>query len=330
MTATHTGKATTTTPAAALREGAMEDWLRSADVVDASGWVWSWRNEGHEGFAYPEAAALWLSWAAWRREAGVPAGEPAGNVASRLLSELGQAGAVGRGERIYLFDTCVALDALARFLGVDHTPSEVVDRVLDGIDRFLDADSPVLPGVDGEPRWSESWGPHLVRAAALLLRGARVLGRGDALERARRIRDRSGSGGTAGGRAYLHARTYAAEGELLARALGEDDGAHDPRETARQLARVQRDDGGLPAWSDGSGASRSDVTAQAVRLWSAVDPGEFATHRRRGLGYLARSQAPGGGVLYEADGGDQNTWATLFTAQAAAWARSGPDVRGLI
>ncbi len=330
MTTTHTEDTALATAGVVPRAEALERWLRSGEVVEPSGGVWSWRNEGHEGFAYPEAAALWLSWAAWRRDAGTPDVAAARAVVRRLLSELGEAGAVGRAGRIYLFDTCVALDALARFLGTDRTPAEVVDRTLGGIDRFLEADAPVLPGRAAQPRWSETWGPHLSRAAALLLRGSRTLGRERGVELARRIRTRVAARPDAMGRTYLHALVYSAEGELLTRALGEAAGPIDAVETARSLTRLQRDDGGLPAWSDGEGAGRSDTTAQAVRLWSAVDAPRFAPNRERALAYLARCQTPHGGVLYELGGGDRNTWATIFTAQAVAWARSGADVRGLI
>lgn len=310
--------------------GDLVRWLRSPAVVDEAGCVWSWRNTEHEGFVYPEAAALWLSWAAWRRVGGAPRERAAARVAARLLADQEPGGGVGRAGRIYLFDTCVALDALVRARGDLDLPRDRITAGLDGLTRFLDADSPVLPAPDFPPRWSETWGPHLARAAALLLRAARTLDHGAAAELAREIRGRSGDSGIRSGRRYVHAAAYAVEGELLARALGEPAGAESPSGTAEHLAQIQRPDGGLPPWSDGSGTPRSDVTAQAVRLWAAVDPARFLDCQRRALAFLARCQTPGGGVLYERGGGDRNTWASIFTSQAAAWTLGAPDFRELI
>ena len=311
---------------------ALARWLLSSEVGDEAGAVWSWRNEDHEGFAYPEAAALWLSWASWRREGGAPREEATGRIAARLLADLESRGGVGRGDRVYLFDTCVALDALARVRGdLDRDlPRDRIAAGFDGLTRFLDADSPVLPPTDGPPRWSETWGPHLARAAALLLRAARALDHGAAAELAREIRARSGKRGIRSDRRYLHAAVYAAEGELLARALGEPASGESPRGVAEQLARVQYPGGGLPPWSDGSGAPRSDVTAQAVRLWAAVDPARYIDRQRMALAFLARCQTPTGAVLYERDGGDRNTWSSIFASQAATWALGAPDIRELI
>ncbi len=308
---------------------ALRRWLCSGQVVDPGGRVSSWHNERHAGFPYAEAAALWLSWSAWRREIGGPApgGEVEGRVAGQLAAELKADGAIGRGGVAYLFDTCVALDALTRMGG---GASPVVWRATRaGLRRFLDRDTPVLPAAGQGARWSEAWGPHLHRAAALLLRAATAADREDLAGLAREIRARAGL--DPGPRRYLHAVAYAVEGELLARELGEPPLEElDPRAELATLADLQRPDGGLPAWTDGSGGGRTDATAQAVRLWAAVAPDAFAGPCGRALAFLAGCQSPEGGLVYEAGGGDRNTWSTLFADQALAWVDGRADLRGLI
>ncbi|MDP7112379.1 MAG: hypothetical protein QGH45_10455, partial [Myxococcota bacterium] len=173
---------------------ALSRWLCSGQVVDHAGHVISWHNERHGGFPYPEAAALWLSWSAWRRGGGVSPvpREAEAIVADRLASELGSAGAVGRGGITYLFDSCVALDALVRASSAAEfaLDDEAWVRACAGLGRFLEADSPVLPPAGAAPRWSEEWGPHLNRAAALLARAAGTARRPEALAIARAIRER--------------------------------------------------------------------------------------------------------------------------------------------
>jgi hypothetical protein len=313
---------------------ALSRWLCSGQVVDHAGHVISWHNELHRGFPYPEAAALWLSWSAWRRAGGaspVPRDAEA-IVAGRLASELSTTGAVGRDGVAYLFDSCVALDALVRASSAAESAldDEAWVRACAGLGRFLEADSPVLPPAGAAPRWSEEWGLHLNRAAALLARAAGGARRPEALELARAIRERCTRTNGQGGRRYLHAVAYAVEGELLARALGEPAGPLAPGEEVEALARLQRPDGGLPAWSDGSGGARTDVTAQAIRLWTALDRRGFAAALTRALDFLARNQSPEGGLIYESGGGDRNTWSTIFADQALAWASGDVDLRGLI
>ena len=126
---------------------------------------------------------------------------------------------------------------------------------------------------------------------------------------------------------FVHALAYGLEGELLLGALGEPAGTLDPRSGAGQLAELQSRSGGLPAWTDGSGSPRCDATAQAVRIWAVVGEPAHVAPIERALAFLAERQHPSGGLVYEADGGDVNTWASCFADQAAAWSHGAADVR---
>jgi len=283
----------------------MVRWLGSPDVA-LDGRVRSWTNPEHPGFDYPEAAALWLSWVAWRRRSGQPSpgADVVEPVAERLTGLLDRDGAIGRDGAVYLFDTAVAVDAL---VGLGEARP---DPWLPGLRRFLEAGTPVLPA--SRARWSERWGPHLLKAAALLTRAGHRAASVPSVALARQVRGRAAVGRCG----YVHALAYGVEGELMLRSLGEPSGGLDPESVAMRLARLQRPDGGLPAWTDGSGPGRSDATAQAIRIWTAVDGCGFAARSRAAAAFLRRLQVEAGGVRYEPGSDDLNTWSTIFADQA--------------
>ncbi len=91
---------------------------------------------------------------------------------------------------------------------------------------------------------------------------------------------------------------------------------------ARWLADVQRPDGSLGAWHDGSadsGPARTDATAQALRIWTLVDRDRFAEPAVRAAAALRRNVVGSRGVRYEAGSDDLCSWATIFAVQALSW-----------
>jgi len=298
-------------------------WLCSDRVVDPRGRVLSWHNPAHPGYPYPEAAGLWLSWAAWRRETEQtgPALDQVEAVAGRLRDELDARGAVGRGDRLYLFDTCVAVDGLAR-CSASHGVRPCEPRsVLPALTQFLDRESPVWPLRNGDDHWSSRWGAHHLRSAGLLGRAASTLGDADLADRAWEIAPLARrTPPELESPAYSHALAYALEGDLLLARQHPSDRGPDVVSQAERLEALQAEDGYLPAWSDGGGGARADATAQAVRLWALIGQGRFAASLRRAQDYLARQQGDEGGISYDDGRGDHNTWATMFADQAIGWA----------
>jgi len=283
--------------------GALDHWLRSA--VEHRGCVRSWVHPVEPGYDYPEAAVLWLSWAAWRGEAHT---EQARRVAARLLEDLTSQGSLGRGGQRYLFDSCLGLHALVR-ADVDLP----FDRIVEGLARF---EAPVQPRAGA--RWSERWTGHMDRAAALLLQAAHQRRSEPGVRLARRLRERASETSD-----YVHALAYAAEGELLFRALGEP-ARRAPERFAAQLAELQRADGALPAWIDGREGPRLDATAQAVRLWALIDRDHYDAPIQAALGVLATWQHRTGGICYDPRG-HVNTWTSIFADQALVWAEGGAN-----
>jgi hypothetical protein len=309
-------------------------WLSDQRVLRPDGQVLSWHNPSHPGYPYPEATALWLSWAAWRHQIGeiTPATPAVRSVAAWLVAQLGGRGSIGRGHQRFLFDTCLAVHALTRACkvpGLLHLDPGSVPGLAKGVDAFLDADLPVLPPPAAPPRWSERWNGHLLRAAALLMQAGESLDHAPTIRTAQRIADRcaplDGQGPT-----YLHALCYQAEGQLLLGALGHGDQEHAARQTAATLAELQRPDGLLPGWSHLPDPARSDTTAQAVRLWTMVDPRHYEAPRRAAMAALARAQHSRGAMPYEPGSSDLNSWVAVFTDQAICWSQRGADILALI
>jgi hypothetical protein len=151
-------------------------------------------------------------------------------------------------------------------------------------------------------RWSTRFGEHHLKLLFALAAIERA-GVG-AVERARNVLLDTLAAAPS---PYLHARLYALEGRVFA---GESIDVE-----LDVLTRLQRPNGGLPAWSSGDGPTRSDATAQAIRLWRCCDHPRFASAIRRGLAFLAALTTLEG-VRYDDASLHRNTWCTLFALQA--------------
>lgn len=281
-----------------------EAWLCEHAV--RGGDVLSWVNTAHPGYAYPEAAGLLIRWFALR---GIPVPRAVTASLTTVVSEQ----RVGRDGFAYAFDTAVVLAGLEA-LDEHEDPRWTQAR------RQLRRAAVVHPAQD--PHWSTLAGPHMLKLAVGCAARAR---RGwstptlDWLADLRVQQDATGRLLTPPhDSTYVHAHAYGCEGLLALRVLGvpasvDIDGA------LQFLRLVQREDGGIPAWSDG-GPSRADTTAQAIRLWVLHDPDGHRTAIERGLEFLESLTDAHGAVRYEPDSADRNTWCTLFAAQARAWA----------
>ena len=318
---------------------AIRAWLRSSALIGSNGAVRSWLNPAKPGYDYPEAGGLWLS--AMLSERAPLHSDPglaplARRVGDWVVQQVEGDGAVSRYGRRYTFDAAMVLRGLsdARDAGlVLHGSDEAVARSTDFVLKSVMARRASFPPAFGDDvqRWSENFGPHLLKLAlalpAAVLADTQVrqqilapaFSDLQALERDGRFPVHSGSDQT-----YLHAHCYAVEGLLrigpmLSGVAG--DASNAARRAATWLASVQRDDGALHAWADSLrtwGPLRADATAQAVRIWATL--GGYDVQIGRALSFLATLQAPDGGIRYEPGCDDVNSWVTLFTMQAATFA----------
>jgi len=335
-------------------------WLVE-EALTSSGAVLSWVNPEHPGYAYPKAAGLLLALLAQDIDTQrLGSGSGSGSVTSQLAlcrrifdslrGEIDASGAVGRSGQGYLFDTGIVVHGLLRYRerlleGVDEGEQRIVEAALERAYAHLlqgiRSRRPVSRPSGSAPRWSEAWGCHLLKLALPLTAYARSF---SDLRPAAAIRQLIedlmplGEGGrfvihSGSRRTYTHACCYAAEG-LLAVDPSIDLRAR-PRAvaTATWLASIQEEDGGLPAWHDGvcgEGPYPTDVVAQCVRLWAAIDRRRFSVAIARGLGRLSRLQSPSGGLAYAPGSADANTWTTIFAAQAIAWAEGDRTAHWLV
>lgn len=316
-------------------------WLESDAVVGGEGRVWSWHNPEHPGYAYPEAGGLWLALMA--REPEVD--EARLDRVAAWLRACEQGGGIGRDGREYLFDHGMVVAgrlAWAERRGSEWEEERGSIATMVACLRNNRATAPA--GM--QARWSERFGPHLLKLALPLAQWVELGADDEAVKAlvwlAERLRPASDDGRVPSvgrdGPTYLHACCYAAEGlwrlseAPLPRSLRAEARAQAER-TAAWLASVQRADGGLPPWHDGThgwGPAPADVAAQAVRLWSGLDRERYRGAVERSLGFLATLTEPCGGVRYHEDSRDLNTWATLFTVQALDFAQGRADVRRLV
>ncbi len=312
-------------PSVALDRERLFSFLCSSPVVPEDGAVPSWWNPRKPGYPYPEAAALWLSWAAWRKTRGesAPGDHMLRRVVTWLAGKLASAGAIGKGGRLFLFDTCLAAHGLARIS--THLPeAQAPARIaLDGVARFLEADLPVLPAAISPARWSYRWHLHHERGAALLRQAGLLLDEPRANRMADSLRARIDERVIRP--EYLHATLYGVEGALLHRVFGLPQGPLNPAKEAERLAALQTPEGALPAFVGRDSGERCDTTAQAVRLWCVVDRARYDTAIANALMFLATRQHPEGGVDYGPRDGDRTVWVAIFTDQAAAWAHGGAE-----
>lgn len=290
--------------------GALHRWLVGPEVVDDDGGVWSWRPGGYR---YPEAAGLWLAWAS----IAAPDHPRAPAVAAWLERAIVD-DAVGRDGVGYTFDLGVALGGLLRWSRTTGTtPGEAVRT---GAAQLVAAivERRAVTTIAAPDRWSSRFGPHQ-RKLVVALDHVELAGLADT-RRAREALWQSTGGdqldvtAAAPQPTYVHAAAYALEGSWVM-------GAHDTAARgASWLAEIQRPDGGVSAWWDrvlgAHGPSRSDATAQAVRLWCVLDRQRYAAAIDRGARFLVELCDPAGGVRYDETCAHRNVWCSLFTWQA--------------
>jgi len=279
--------------------------LASPDRLASDGRVLSWSNSEHPGYAYDEATVLLAALWAWRGERGRSSA-----LIRPLEARIQHGGWLGRDGIGYVFDTALALPLLA-------DPAPPARRVIAAL-REQRACTRIT-----RPRWwSQSYGAHLLKCGFWLARvGERVFAEQLAADLVERCFD--GERFHIHGEAeetYLHSHCYAVEGLL---GLGGQ-----PQVVSAGLAwlaRQQAGDGSLPDWYGRSSECRpADVCAQAVRLWAAVDPQQFAGPIARGLQYLALLQHEDGGICYHPGSRDVNSWAGVFALQALSWSAAPP------
>jgi hypothetical protein len=266
------------------------------------------------------------------------------DIAQRLAADAEELGGAGRDGTRYVFDTGIVLDALLAHCAAGGTgpKSGVLSSLIGFISRALKQRIATDPPSQSS-HWSLSYGCHLLRLLPILHRHPHQQTGRDlvaqllrdflpALDRGRFPTPWNSS------LTYTHAHCYAAEGLLGLYRLTANDGLNLPipsqrlesivRECAQWLGEIQQLDGGIPAFYGDNGAlgeARGDSTAQAIRLWVAIDKLRFAGAIFAGRGFLVRLMQPCGGLAYSVAVEDINTWVTVFAADAMMLVESAAE-----
>jgi hypothetical protein len=334
----------------------MVDWTLRGAGRGPRGEVAGWVQDGRPAFWYPESGGYALSHFSFlhalARRTGPTEYLEHAHAVARWLEGCHVRGGYGRDGRLYPFDAGIVLKGFLHYLAVhpDAAPRyrPFLRTVRDFILNCLRESLPCVP-VPGraegrEARWSQRIGPHLIKTAACLrLYGVRE-GDSEAVAAARAavaevLRTWTEGWLWAPGDAalYVHAQCYALEGLLM---LGPAAPAAAPdwvRSALAVLARAQDAGGGVPShvFSEpyrvrSAFPSRSDATAQCLRLWLLDGDPRWRTPVRRARAFLRRSARPSGAMLYESGLPDENLWATFFAVQAFRWADARPDPAWLL
>jgi hypothetical protein len=317
------------------RPSQMLRWLAGSAVVSPNGAVASWFNPRHPGYPYPEIAGYLLRILSEERDLTLGLRD---RIAVRLGTDVSPAGGVGRGGADFVFDSAMCLSGLMAHeeAGGAVPGGRLIDRLFDFIAENLAARRAFL----GQPHapadhWSVSYGCHLLKAVIALCEynDRRPMSTTKSLVD-RLVADLLPLYDNGRFRAndlspltYLHAHCYAVEGLLVLQGRRRFGDFTDEIEgAARWLAEIQQPEGGVRAYHDGTqalGTIHTDASAQAIRIWSLVDPSGFRRQIDLGLEFLGAMSTPSGGLRYEPDSDDLNTWATIFGLQAVRFANEG-------
>lgn len=319
-------------------------WLASTELRapdgPGAGHCLSWWNPRHPGYAYPEISGLLLHLLAV--EGAAPSRRD--ELVRALVVDPAPVEGVARDEQAYTFDTAMALGGLladATRAGTEGVARRWTDLLVTAADkRSPAAGQSWARALTPETRWSESFGAHQAKVVGALLasrdRFGPSAGVGDAVgicvAAATEIQEVDGRfrAHSLTVQTYVHSHCYAVEGLLMA-ASGGASTTHESvladlkdraRAGASWLAAVQQASGGLAAWHDGqssSGPVRADATAQALRIWTLVDPDAYADSCARAVAALEGLRVPGRGLRYEPGSDDVNAWSTIFAYQALSW-----------
>jgi hypothetical protein len=280
-------------------------WINNPALVADDGRILSWLDPKSSGYAYDESTALYARLFAYCGQQ--KRAEQATHV---IMERLAQNGWLTRSGIAYAFDTAIALWSLPN-------SEPIVSRLVEWLTNEKVAEPINRPGW-----WSQSYGAHIIKCLVPLAEaGRRSLAEAlalDLVERCfdgERFRIHQESQWT-----YLHSHCYAVEG-LLGLGICNDvvDSAAD------WLVTMILPNGNLPTWLGGVDAPpQSDILAQAVRIWAALDPILYGEDISRALPALANLQEPvTGGMRYNAQSNHINSWAGAFTLQAVKWVQNG-------
>jgi transposase len=121
---------------------------------------------------------------------------------------------------------------------------------------------------------------------------------------------------------YAHPHCYATEGLCFLHSKGYSKYSDIIKKSSQWLSEAQNDDGSLSSWHYDNNAKvekQGDATAQAVRIWLFEDRNKYKDNIDKALSFLKTLQSPEGGMYYNNNSKDVNSWVSMFASQALYW-----------
>jgi hypothetical protein len=314
-------------------------WFSNSNIRNKDGAVYSWLNPQHEGYVYPEIIGYSMKFFSYLYsiEKNNKFKELATSSADYISTILSKKGAVSREGIEYVFDTGICLSGMLSLNKVNLL-KENHKKSIDAMAQFIrhSLSKKVSAFKDGKPfidnsSWSLSYGALLIKTAISLIEYGKYSNNREYIDFAERLVEEMISKTFKGNRftinefqdwTYTHPHCYATEGLCFLRVNGYEQYSNIIQRSAQWLSNVQNDDGSINSWhfrEDIKKDKQGDATAQSVRIWLFVDKVKYKDNINKAISFLKTLQSPEGGLYYNNNSKDVNSWVSMFALQALYW-----------
>jgi Prenyltransferase and squalene oxidase repeat len=314
------------------------DWLVNSKIRNKDGAVYSWLNPKKEGYIYPEIIGYYTKLFSYLYsvEKKDKFRELAISSADYISSILSKNGSVSRGGIEYVFDTGICLSGMLS-LNKINSLKENHKKSIDAMARFIkNALSKKTPAFkEGKPlfdnsKWSLSYSSLLIKTAISLIEYGKYSNNAEYISFTENIvneiisktfRGKYFSINEFKDTAYVHPHCYATEGLCFLKINGYPKYSDIIQKSAQWLSEIQNDDGSINNWynSNEIKEKQGDATAQSIRIWLFEDKIKYKKNIEKAISFLKTLQSPEGGLYYNNNSKDVNSWVSMFASQALYW-----------
>ena len=314
----------------------MVNWLTESNIRSSNGAVYSWINTAKPGYVYQEIIGYYIKWCCWLAEKGQKRYlQLAKKSADYLAANLSANGAASREGIDYVFDSAMCLSgfmALAKTDSLSEEQYKAAEKLARFIVTNLEKKNPTVqkdkPAID-KNRWSLSYGCLLIKCCIALYEYYEFTKEAKYKSLALSMTENLISKTFKTDHfvinewndfVYTHPHCYATEGLIYLASKG-CKLAKITESSAVWLAKKQNADGSLYNWYGNSEPlqKQGDATAQAARIWLLVNKNKYSGNMQKALKFLHSLQSEEGGLFYNSNSADCNSWVTLFASQAFYW-----------
>ena len=314
-------------------------WFSNSDIRNKNGAVYSWLNPQHEGYIYPEIIgySIKLFSYLYSIEKNNKFKELAVSSADYISSILSKNGSVLRSGIEYVFDTGICLSGMlsldkTNLLKENHRRSIniMAQFIRNSLSKKIPSFKDRKPLIDNS-RWSLSYGPLFIKTAISLIEYGKYSNDLEYLDFAENIVNEIIDKTLKGGHfsinefqdwTYAHLHCYAIEGLCFLHANGHKQYSDIIQKCAQWLSDVQNDDGSIDNWHYRDNVKKEkqgDTTAQSIRIWLFKDKVKYKSNINKAISFLKTLQSPEGGLYYNHNSKDVNSWVSIFALQALHW-----------